>query len=167
MLALVTCAYLAAFYLTMEAIGNEPLQEDFRRRGLIACAVLGVLGPAALPVARLDAPYMWESLSRVPVIVFFGVASLALAASFVFMYTRRYGLARAAAILEVVAIFGAWASAQFSLPPRLRHYRERRGIPQGNSHRDAHSLFHLRDSPHPFVRLATEPLQTECLQEER
>ena len=112
-LALVTCAYLAAFYLTMEANDDEPLQEDFRRRGLIASAVLGVLGPAALPVAGLDAPYMWESLSRTPVLVFFVIASVALAASFAFMYTRRYWLARTAAILEVVAIFGAWSSAQF------------------------------------------------------
>lgn len=112
-LALVTCAYLAAFYLTIEASDNQPLQEDFRRRGLIASAALGILGPAALPVASLDAPYMWQSLSRAPVLLFFGGASLALVASFVFMYTRRYWFARAAAVLEVVMIFGAWASAQF------------------------------------------------------
>lgn len=112
-LAVVTCAYLAAFYLTIEARDNPPLQDDFRRRALVSCAALGVLGPAALPVARFDAPYMWQRILQMPTILFFGGAALALAASFVFMYTRRYGLARVAAVLEVVMIFGAWVSAQF------------------------------------------------------
>ena len=112
-LALVTCAYLAAFYLTIEADNDPSLQDDFRRRSLVSCAALGILGPAALPVAFLDAPYMSEQILQMPTVLFFGGAALSLAASFVFMYTRRYWLARAAAILEVVMIFGAWTSAQF------------------------------------------------------
>jgi cytochrome d ubiquinol oxidase subunit II len=31
-----TCAYLSAIYLTIDASDNEPLQEDFRIRGIIA-----------------------------------------------------------------------------------------------------------------------------------
>ena len=49
------------------------------------------------------------------------------------MYTRRYWLARAAAILEVVMIFGAWASAQFPYLLVSDITGKRRGFSHGES----------------------------------
>ena len=54
LLALATCAYLAAVYLTLETTGD--LQEDFRRRALGAGAVFAVLAALALILARSGAP---------------------------------------------------------------------------------------------------------------
>ena len=106
--------YLSAIYLTLDAADNEPLQEDFRIRGIIAGIVLGVLGVVAMPITRSDAPYMWEGLypgglgSALMV-----VAALSLVTSLALLFLRRYWFARAAAIVQVVAVFCAWAVAQY------------------------------------------------------
>jgi len=114
LLGVATCVYLSAIYLTLEAADNEPLQEDFRIRGITAGVVLGVLGVAAMPITRSDAPYMWDGLypgglgSALMV-----VAALSLLASLALLFLRRYWLARAAAVVQVVAVFCAWAVAQY------------------------------------------------------
>ena len=54
LLALVSCAYLAAVYLCVETEGE--LQEDFRKRALGAGVAFAVLGTMALPIAWKDAP---------------------------------------------------------------------------------------------------------------
>ena len=61
LLALATCAYLAAVYLTLETTGE--LQEDFRRRALGAGAVFAVLAAVALLLARSGAPQIWHGLT--------------------------------------------------------------------------------------------------------
>jgi cytochrome d ubiquinol oxidase subunit II len=61
LLALATCAYLAAVYLTLETTGE--LQEDFRRRALGAGAVFAVLAALALILARSGAPWIWHGLT--------------------------------------------------------------------------------------------------------
>jgi cytochrome d ubiquinol oxidase subunit II len=112
-LGVTTCAYLAAMYLTIEASGNEPLQEDFRLRGIVAGVALGVLGVIALPITRSDAPYMWEGISVGPGLALMAGAALSLVVSVGLLFLRRYWLARFAAIVQVVAVFGAWAIAQY------------------------------------------------------
>ncbi len=112
-LAVITCAYLAAAYLTLEAEGNSDLQDLFRRRGIYSGVALGVFGVAALPIASLDAPYMWDGITQFPCVAFMALAALALAGSVALLAARRFWWARTAAIVEVVAIFGAWASAQY------------------------------------------------------
>jgi cytochrome bd ubiquinol oxidase subunit II len=114
LLGVATCVYLSAIYPTLDAADNEPLQEDFRIRGIIAGVVLGVLGVVAMPITRFDAPYMWEGLypeglgSALMI-----VAALSLVTSLVLIFLRRYWFARAAAIMQVVAVFCAWAVAQY------------------------------------------------------
>ncbi|HZG64594.1 MAG TPA: cytochrome d ubiquinol oxidase subunit II [Rubrobacteraceae bacterium] len=113
-LGVVTCTYLSAIYLTIDAADNEPLQEDFRLRGIISGVTLGVLGVAAIPITRLDAPHMWEGLAPgKPASVLMIVAAAFLVASVVLLFLRRYWFARAAAILQVVSVFCAWAVAQY------------------------------------------------------
>jgi cytochrome bd ubiquinol oxidase subunit II len=113
-LGVVTCTYLSAIYLTIDAADNEPLQEDFRLRGIISGVALGVLGVAAIPITRLDAPHMWEGLAPGKLAsVLMIVAAAFLVASVVLLFLRRYWFARAAAILQVVSVFCAWAVAQY------------------------------------------------------
>lgn len=112
-LALITCAYLAAVYLTMEAGDDPEMQEIFRRRGIVSGIVLAALGLLAFPAAAVDAEYMWRGLTSFPALGFMFAAAAALAASVALLVTRRFWWARTAAILEVVAVFGAWASAQY------------------------------------------------------
>lgn len=112
-LAVVTCAYLAAVYLTMEAESGSELQEVFRRRGIVSGTLLGGLGTGALPVTALYAPYLWRGLTGLPGAAFMALAAISLVASIALLFMRRFWWARACAILEVVAVFGAWAWAQF------------------------------------------------------
>ncbi len=110
-LALTTCAYLAAVYLTLETTGD--LQEDFRWRALGSGAVFALLAAAALPFARSDAPRIWQGLTTgvglfiIPI----GIA-LALLSGWA-VHRRRYRLARAAAIAEVGFLLIGWAIAQY------------------------------------------------------
>lgn len=112
-LALATCAYLAAVYLTVEAQDSPELLRLYRRRGIVSGVVLGVLGLAVLPVMSFDAPYLWGEILSFPAVVFMAVAALALVASMVLLRAERYWWARNAAIAQVTAVFCAWASAQY------------------------------------------------------
>lgn len=112
-LALITCAYLAAVYLTLEAAGDVELREIFRRRGIISGVALFFVGILAFPAAAVDAEYMWRGLSSFPALGFMFAAAAALVASVALLAARRFWWARTAAIAEVVAVFGAWASAQY------------------------------------------------------
>lgn len=114
LLGVTTCVYLSAIYLTIDAAYNGPLQEDFRLRGIISGVALGVLGVIAIPITRFDAPHMWEGLAPGKLAsVLMIVAAVFLVASVGLLFLRRYWFARAAAILQVVAVFGAWAVAQY------------------------------------------------------
>jgi len=111
LLALATCAYLAAVYLTLETDGE--LREDFRRRALAAGAAFALLATLALPLARAGAPQIWHGLTGsgalavLPVVV--GLAALSGWA----VWHRRFRLARLAAAAEVATLLSGWALAQY------------------------------------------------------
>jgi cytochrome d ubiquinol oxidase subunit II len=111
LLALTTCAYLAAVYLTVETTGA--LQEDFRARALGAGAVFALLAVIALPLARSEAPQIWHGLTaRAAVFVVPLVIALALLSGGA-VYRRHFLLARAAAVVEVGLLLLGWALAQY------------------------------------------------------
>ena len=111
LLALATCAYLAAVYLTLETTGD--LQEDFRRRALGAGLVFAVLAALALILARSGAPWIWHGLtSRAAVVAVPPGIGLALLSGWA-VFTRRYRLARVAAAAEVALLLAGWALAQY------------------------------------------------------
>lgn len=112
-LAVAICLYLSATYLTLEAEDAPELRDSYRRRGLVAGLVLGVLGIGVLPVMSFDAAYLWRGILQFPSIVLMIAAALALGFSLFLLYSRSYWWARAAAIAHVVGIFAAWASAQY------------------------------------------------------
>ncbi|HVL26491.1 MAG TPA: cytochrome d ubiquinol oxidase subunit II [Thermomicrobiales bacterium] len=111
LLALTTCAYLAAIYLTVETTGA--LQEDFRRRALGAGVAFAALGTLALPLAWTQAPQIWDGMwtretwTLIPAAIVTGLVT------FWAVWTRRYRLARVTAVIEVTVLLAGWALAQY------------------------------------------------------
>ncbi len=121
-LAVLTCVYLAAVFLCLDALheGRPELAEGFRRRALGTAAVTGVVGLGGLFVLRGDAPLLADGLfgRALPVVALSALAGLA---SIVLLVLRRYAVARVTSALAVAAILLGWAAAQYPylLPPRL------------------------------------------------
>ena len=110
-LALALCAYLAATYLTLEAEGE--LREDFRRRALAVWLVAGVLSVGTLVLAASGAPRLWQGLVGLPAGPLVALGSLLAQASALALWRRRFGLARALAIGQVVLLLAGWGLAQW------------------------------------------------------
>ncbi len=109
-LALSTCAYLAAVYLTWEADGD--LREDFRRRAIFAGTTTAALAFVVLALAFWQARWFFDQLFGVralPVVVaglgFFGLSAWG-------VFTRRYGWSRVFAAGEIVLLLLGWGLAQ-------------------------------------------------------
>jgi cytochrome d ubiquinol oxidase subunit II len=111
-LTLAVFAFLAAVYLTVEAETHD-LQEDFRRNALGAAAVVGVCALATLVTGRDTVSKLTDTLLThtlaIPLQVITGIAALSAIAALV---TRRYRIARAAAVVQVSAIVWGWGLAQ-------------------------------------------------------
>lgn len=109
LLALSTCAYLAAVYLTNETAG--PLREDFRWRAIVSGTSTAALAGLTLAAASQAAPWFFRqliSLRSLPVLLA-GIACFAASAWSVF--TRRYGLSRIFAAGEIVLLLLGWGLA--------------------------------------------------------
>jgi cytochrome bd ubiquinol oxidase subunit II len=112
--ALALFSFLAAVYLTVDATGDREVQEDFRRRALIAELALAPIAAVVFFAARDGgAIEMYAGLTRwwAPLLLAWtsACALLALAA----LWTRRFRVARAAAIGQVTLILVGWSVAQF------------------------------------------------------
>ena len=111
LLALSLCAYLAAVYLTVETRGA--LQDDFRRRALLAGTATVGLSVLTLPLLRTAAPHLWDGLlswHAAPILV--GGAVAALIAGYALLM-KWYRAARAAAIVQIVMLLAGWMAAQY------------------------------------------------------
>ncbi|MFR0357330.1 cytochrome d ubiquinol oxidase subunit II [Streptomyces sediminimaris] len=113
-LAVLTCAHLAAVYLCADAerAGDAVLVADFRRRALAAGLLSGAVALAGIAVLPADAPALFHGLTHraLPLVVLSvvcGVGGLLLLAR------RRLVAARVAAALAVAAILWAWGAAQY------------------------------------------------------
>jgi cytochrome d ubiquinol oxidase subunit II len=114
LLAVATGAYLAAVYLSADAVrlGAPELAGRFRGRALIAGVLAGVLALGGLVVLHSDAASLYRGLTSgaglaaLLISIFAGVCALAL------VWRSRFELARYAAALAVAAIIAGWALAQ-------------------------------------------------------
>ncbi|MEU3244982.1 MULTISPECIES: cytochrome d ubiquinol oxidase subunit II [unclassified Streptomyces] len=113
-LAVVSCAYLAAFYLAAAAhrLDDAGLERYFRDRALLAGAVAGAVSVAGIFVLRTDAPRLFHQLSHrgLPLMVLAalcGVAGMAGAG-----LGRRAGR-REIAALAIAAVVVGWGVAQY------------------------------------------------------
>ncbi|HXF94790.1 MAG TPA: cytochrome d ubiquinol oxidase subunit II [Gemmatimonadales bacterium] len=119
--AVVSFAFLAAVYLTLEA-GQEDLREDFRRRALAAGVALFFAAALALVLSRREAPLVWEGLVTaawaLPLHLLTAATALTALAA---LWRRAYRVARVAAAAQVSLILWGWGLAQYPylVPPDL------------------------------------------------
>jgi cytochrome d ubiquinol oxidase subunit II len=113
-LAVGSCAYIAAVYLTRDAAreGDAALAEEFRRRSLVTGIGVGIVALAGLAVLRTDAPHLFHGITHrgLPIVIvslLCGVASLLLVAR------RRYVPARVTAAATVATLLWGWGAAQY------------------------------------------------------
>jgi cytochrome d ubiquinol oxidase subunit II len=113
-MAVATAAYLAAVYLSADAVrlGQPDLARRFRARALGTGVVAGAIALGGLAVVHSDARPLYHGLvhgNGLPALIVSltaGVATLAL------VWRERYEPARYAASLAVAAIVAGWALAQ-------------------------------------------------------
>jgi cytochrome bd ubiquinol oxidase subunit II len=109
--ALAVCAYMAAVFLAYETDGD--LREDFRRRALWAGTAVVALSVLLLPLLVVEAPHLWEGLLAARTLPVLGLGVSAALASGWFLRTRRYRLARLAAIAQIACLLAGWGIAQY------------------------------------------------------
>jgi cytochrome d ubiquinol oxidase subunit II len=110
--ALSLFVFLAAVYLTVEA-RERALQEDFRRKALVSGAIVAAMALGTFLAARTGAPQIYSGLLR-PSLVWIvqGATALYAIAAFVALLTRKYKVARIAAMLQVGLILWGWGMSQ-------------------------------------------------------
>jgi cytochrome bd ubiquinol oxidase subunit II len=113
-LAVLTCAFLAATFLTAEAAlrQDRPLAERCRRRALGAGIATGAVALGGIAPLEHDAPTLFDGLTGTgsPLVGGSAVAgTVALAA----LAARRYLVARSAAVVAVGAVVIGWGVAQY------------------------------------------------------
>jgi cytochrome d ubiquinol oxidase subunit II len=112
LLTLVLFALVAATYLTCET-DDPALQDDFRRRALVAAVLTGVLAGGAWATRTAGAEAfgqrLFHSSFSLPLQLVTGAAALA---TFAALATRRFRLARVAVIAQATLIVLGWGLAQ-------------------------------------------------------
>jgi cytochrome d ubiquinol oxidase subunit II len=119
-LALALFAYLAALYLAVEA--PPELRDDFRARALGAALASGALAVLVLVLGRSAQPPIYADPFGKPWALPLGAATtLAALGALWALWQRRFFLARALGVGQVVLILWGWAGAQypFLVPPQL------------------------------------------------
>ena len=109
LLALATCAYLAAVYLTVET--TDDLREDFRQRAIIAGTATAALALVVLLVARREAGWFVHQLfswRAGPVLLAGGICFIG---SAVAIFGRHFRAARVFAAGQTVLMLLGWGLA--------------------------------------------------------
>ena len=110
--ALALFTLLAAVYLTLDAEGGSPLQEDFRRRAIATELVAGVMAALTAWRASVDAPALFSGLvSQSWSIAVQLLTASAAATTLLALWKRRYTLARLAVITQVGLVVLGWGLA--------------------------------------------------------
>lgn len=113
-LAVLSCAYLAAVYLTRDAErdGDPELVAWFRGRALVTGVLIGAVALGGITVLRADAPVLFEGLTgrALPVVILSAIGGVG---SLVALATHRFVVARVAAGAAVTAVLWGWAVAQY------------------------------------------------------
>lgn len=110
---LTLCALLAAVYLTLET-GDTELQEDFRRRALIAAVSVGAMAGVSFIFSAEGAPAIRHGLGSaawsIPFHILTGVVALWAIWT---IWNRQFHLARILVPIQVTLIVFGWGLAQY------------------------------------------------------
>jgi cytochrome d ubiquinol oxidase subunit II len=119
-LAVATCAFLAAVYLTADAErrGHPDLVATFRVRAIASAVVAGAVALAGVFILYHDAPDLFHGLTHrgAPLIALSAVAGIT---TLVLLVRGAYAWARFSAALAIVAVLVGWAAGQY--PYMLEH----------------------------------------------
>jgi cytochrome d ubiquinol oxidase subunit II len=111
--ALVLFAFLAAAYLTVDTATEPDLQDDFRRRALIAELTLAPIAVLVFFTSKHGAPDMYHHLTNWWAPLLLAWTTLFAVTVIVALWIRRFPLARLAAIGQVTTILLGWCLAQY------------------------------------------------------
>jgi len=113
-LAVVTCAFLAAVFLTAEARARRApdLETWFRRRAEAAAAVTGVVAAAGVFVLRADAPRLFHHLLG-PALPLVAVSAASGLATLVLLGHASPRRLRVLAVAAVASIVAGWGVGQY------------------------------------------------------
>ena len=106
-------AFVAAVYLTVDTEWADALREDFRRRALVAGALLVPVAALVFLLARDGAPAIFRGLTSAWAPPWLVTTVLAGGAALWAVSARRYRWARVAAVAEVALILVGWGLAQY------------------------------------------------------
>jgi len=116
-LAVLTCGYLAAVFLTADAhrAGEPHLESWTRRRAVGAAVVAGIVAIAGLFVLRKDAPRLYDELLHrgSPLLLISGLAGLAALVTTLRPQLLRPSLVRPLGASAVAAVLAGWGVAQY------------------------------------------------------
>jgi cytochrome d ubiquinol oxidase subunit II len=111
--ALALFAFLAATYMTDETQSERDLQNDFRLRAIWAQAALVPLAITVLLTSKSGAPLMYHGLTNWWAPLLLGWTALSAITATVALWSRKFYLARIAALAQVTFILVGWGLAQF------------------------------------------------------
>jgi cytochrome d ubiquinol oxidase subunit II len=116
-LAVAAASYTAAVFLGADAVraGERQLEDEFRKRGLLAGIIGGGIALGGLAVLRWDAEPLYHRLVEGRGVVALAVSIAAGLATLALVWRRRYEPARYSAALAVAALVAGWALAQAPL----------------------------------------------------
>jgi cytochrome d ubiquinol oxidase subunit II len=113
-LAVLTCAFVAAVFLAAEARRRDDaaLEAWFRRRSQVTAGVTGVVALAGIAVLHADSPELFDALSTrgLPLVLLSGICGLA---SLLLVRRLAPRVVQGLAVLAVAAIIAGWGTAQY------------------------------------------------------
>ncbi|MER7980501.1 cytochrome d ubiquinol oxidase subunit II [Streptomyces sp. NPDC095817] len=121
-LAILTCAHLAAVYLCADAARTDSpiMVRAFRSRAIISGLISGAVALAGIAILHADAPELFHGLTHraLPLVVLSAVSGVS---GIFLLYRQSLTAARGSAALAVAAILWAWGAAQYPvmLEPQL------------------------------------------------
>jgi cytochrome bd-type quinol oxidase subunit 2 len=111
--ALALFAFLAATYMTVDIQGQPDLQNDFRLRAIWAETALIPLAIIVFITSKYGAALMYRGLTNWWAPLLLGWTALSALTAALALWSRRFYLARIAAVAQVTFILLGWGLAQF------------------------------------------------------
>ena len=111
--ALALFAFLAATYMTVDTQDQPDLQNDFRLRATWAQAALIPLAIIVFVTSKSGAPLMYQGLTNWWAPLLLGWTAISAITAALALRSRRFYLARIAAVAQVTFILLGWGLAQF------------------------------------------------------